>query len=279
VSNFGDFLDDYEGKRRAAAVKQLGSRTANAAQSLQREDLIARLDAEAAQAVSGLPPATAENKGGGVKLWQIGLIALVLLIIGGGVFAVFSTQEASVYVSDFRWQRAIEVQQMSAVNDRSVCSSMPADAYSVSRRREQVDTRRVPDGETCRRVQVDQGDGTFREQQRCETRYREEPVYGDVCYYTVNRWTFSRSLTTQGDKDVEPFWNASQLRAGSCMGCERESGRTEQYILVLQGEGDTQYECAVARSAWDDARIESAWTLEVGRAMGDARCDTLKPKS
>lgn len=260
----------------AATVKQLGMRTADQGKNLDREDLLARRDAEAAVEVSGLAQ-TAPKSSGGVKLWQLGLIALVVAVIGGGAFAFFSTSESTVYVGDFRWERSIDIEQMQAVSDSSVCSSMPGDAYSVSRRREQVDTRRVADGETCRRVQVDQADGTFREEQRCETKYREEPVYGEMCYYTIDRWRFERSLTTEGDKNREPFWSAENLRAGSCRGCQRESDRSENYLLVLQGDGDAQYECAVDYEVWRQAQLESVWKLEVGRVMGDARCDTLEP--
>jgi hypothetical protein len=81
------------------------------------------------------------------------------------------------------------------VSDRAVCSSMLGDAYNVSRRREQIDTRRVQDGETCIRQQVDQGDGTFREQQVCSPKYREEPVYGDICCYSIDRWQVERTVS------------------------------------------------------------------------------------
>jgi RNA polymerase subunit RPABC4/transcription elongation factor Spt4 len=262
----------------SAKVKQLGTRTAAQGQTLEREDLTARQDAEAAVAVSGI--AQTAPKSGGVKLWQIGLIAAVVVVIGGALFAIFSTQESSVYVSGFRWERAVDVEQMQAVSDKSLCSSMPGDAYSVSRRREQVDTRRVADGQECRRVQVDQGDGTFREQQQCETKYREEPVYGDVCYYTVDRWRYDRTVKSEGDKNVQPFWQDLQLRrTGSCLGCEREvdNSRKESYILILKGDGDAQYECPVEQEVWDRTSLESTWKLEVGRVLGDARCDTLKP--
>jgi RNA polymerase subunit RPABC4/transcription elongation factor Spt4 len=263
----------------AAQVKQLGMRSAEKDQKLDREDLTARQDAEAAILVSGIAQ-TAPKKSSGFKLWHLGLVAVVLAVIGGGLFVVFSTRESSVYVSDFRWERSIDVEEMRAVSDSSVCSSMPGDAYDVDRRREQVDTRRVADGETCRRVQVDQGDGTFREQQQCETKYREEAVYGDVCYYTVDRWDFDRTVESEGDKDTEPFWEDLNLRrTGSCLGCEREvdDSRKESYILVLTGDGGTEYECAVEYEVWDSAELESTWKLSIGSVMGDARCDTLAP--
>ncbi|HEX2620930.1 MAG TPA: zinc ribbon domain-containing protein [Phototrophicaceae bacterium] len=262
----------------AAKIKQLGTRTAAIGQKLTQEDLNARQDAEAAIAVSGIPQDV--KPASGLKRWQIALIGVVILAIAGGAFAIFSTKSTTVTVSDFRWERSIAIEQLNAVNDKVVCGSMPSDAYAVTRRREQVDTKQVQDGETCSRQQVDNGDGTFREQQVCQPKYRDEPVYGDMCYYTVDRWQVSRQAQSQGDKSSEPVWaNTSISRSGSCRGCEREGDRSESYILVLKGDGGKTYECAVKRDVWDSTKQEAVFNLEVGRVLNDARCDTLKPAS
>lgn len=262
----------------AAKVKTLGERSAAKGQALAREDLTARQDIEAAVAVSGKPLAAADS--GGWKPWHYILIGVVILIVGGGLFTMFSTKAATVVLADFRWDRTIEIERLSAVSDSSVCSSMPADAYSVTRRREQVDTRQVPDGQVCTRRQIDNGDGTFREQESCQTKYRDEPVYGDVCYYTVDRWTTSRQAVSNGNKSIAPTWaNTNITRTGSCRGCEREGKRTENYILIFKGDGDNVYECGVDFNVWQNAKAESVWELEVGRVLNDARCGSLKPAS
>ncbi|MBC8171086.1 MAG: zinc ribbon domain-containing protein [Anaerolineae bacterium] len=261
----------------AAKVKALTERSAATGQKLAREELTARQDVEAAVAVSGKPQTVEKS---GWKLWQLALIGVVILAIGGGLFTVFSTKSATVVLSGFRWDRSIEIERLSAVSDSSGCNSMPADAYSVTRRREQVSSKQVADGQTCTRRQVDNGDGTFREQESCQTKYRSEPVYGDVCYYTVDRWTTSRQAQSQGDKSTEPNWaNTSITRTGSCRGCEREGSRSENYVLIFKGDGDNVYECEVERQMWDNASMESVWNLEVGRVLNDARCDSLEPAS
>lgn len=260
----------------AAKVKQLGLRHAMTGQALAQEDLNARRDAEAAAFVSGKPQVAEESGGWGIWKWL--LIAVVLGAIGFGVYTMFSTQESKAVLTDLRWERAIAIEQLSAIPGNSVCNAMPVNAYNVTRRREQVDTRRVQDGETCTRQQVDQGDGTFREQQVCQPKYRSEPVYGDVCYYTVDRWVVNREVASHGNKDTPPYWAETKIsRSGACRGCEREGNRSEQYVFVLKTEDNEQHECAVEFNVWQNATIESTWSLEVGRVLGDARCGSLAP--
>jgi hypothetical protein len=257
---------------KAAAAQTLGQRKTGEGQEFSTESLKERQQAaQRPQAVAVEKP-----KSGGSKLWIIlGVIAVV--VIGGILFTVFSTKTSSVYVSGFRWEREIRVESLQAVSGKSDCGSEPMGAYSIDRRREQVDTRSIPDGETCQRKQVDQGDGTFREEQECTTKYREEPVYGDVCYYMVNTWNYSRSLTSDGDKSLAVTWPQVSLNTGSCLGCEREGGRDETYYVVFQGDGGKTFECPVPADEWNQTKIEQAFSIEIGTVLKDARCDTLKP--
>jgi hypothetical protein len=137
----------------------------------------------------------------------------------------------------------------------------------------------VPDGEECHTVQSDRGNGTFSEREVCRTTYRSEPVYGYVCYYTVNRWGYTRTAHAQGDKSLAPEWPNANLRTGTCLGCEREQGRDETYFLILQrSDKEERFECAVPFSQWSETSIEKAFTLQVGAVLDDERCDTLKPR-
>ncbi len=114
----------------------------------------------------------------------------------------------------------------------------------------------------------------------CRTRYRDEPVYADKCYYTIDRWSYARSVFARGESRQEaPYWPEPNLAcAGQArIGCERESGRQETYRLHLKAsDGDATYTCGVERAEWDNAAIESLWTLEVGVIGGEPRCDTLQ---
>jgi hypothetical protein len=260
----------------AAAVSRLQSRMEGVDGRLEQEDLYGRLDAQAAAAVSGQPVAVSKPSSG-LNLKTIAIIAVIIAVVAGVGYFLTASRPTSVVLADKQWDREIEIERLQAFSDNAVCSSMPGDAYNVSRRREQIDTRRVQDGETCTRQQVDQGDGTFREQRVCSPNYREEPVYGDMCYYSIDRWETERTVSSNGASGMQPYWaEANIIRSGSCRGCEREGTRREVYVLVLTADGGKQYECEVDSDVWNEARIESIWTLDVGQFTNAAHCDSLE---
>lgn len=204
-----------------------------------------------------------------------GVVALIIIAIA---VAVFWKREASAYVTGHEWERSIAIESLNQVDDSAWCDSMPSDAYSVSRRREERSTNRVRDGETCEVQRVDQGDGTFREQRVCSPTYREEPVYDDRCYYTVDRWQEERTVdavgVSVGDAPVWPDVNLQ--RTGNCIGCEREGNRNEHYTLLLRS-GENVYRCDVPFTDWQNADIESTWTLNFSVVTGQPDCGSLKP--
>ncbi|MBC8099686.1 MAG: zinc ribbon domain-containing protein [Armatimonadetes bacterium] len=265
----------------AAKARQMLTRAAGLTDALETEDLITRLDADSAARTRGQPlpsTLTPDTPTGGIKPWHLALIGVVILLIGGGLFTAFATREDTATVTGFRWERSIDIEQMSAVPGNSSCETTPLDAYAIDRRYEQVGSKQVADGETCSRRQIDQGDGTFREQTSCQTKYRSEPVMGYVCYYTVNRWVYARKVDVQGDKQAEPVWPQLNITRANCalLGCQREGTRRENYVLLLR-RADKPFECAIARDVWDGTRLESRWRLQVGQVLNDERCDTLKP--
>jgi hypothetical protein len=209
---------------------------------------------------------------------MIAIIGAVVLAVVGAVVAFTWQRDTRVQVVGHQWERYITIEQFAAVGDSAWCDQMPGDAYSVSSRREQRDTRRVPDGEECQVRRVDNGDGTFSERRECTTVYRDEPIYDDRCYFTVNRWTEARTLDAAGEslRDA-PRWPLLQLSTcpTALLGCEREGGRTEDYTLTFQSaEGDT-FTCQVPQDFWQNASIESAWSVEVGVLTGQPDCASI----
>lgn len=258
----------------AAQAKSLESRTRAENETFEREDRDARQVAEA----RGLNTPKPQPRRG-LPWWGYALIVLVVAGIGFGLYAAFAKRDVVGTVESFAWERAISIDRFSPVPSRSLCDSMPLDAYAVSRNYEQVGSRSVPDGETCNVQQVDQGDGTFRQERVCTTRYREEPVYDYVCSYTVNRWVPGRTAVAEGDKSAAIAWpnpNLSCGGTGSALGCERESSRREAYTLNLRS-GENRYACDVPFAMWDGARIEQAFNFQVGVVFNNPDCSTIKP--
>jgi len=259
----------------AAIARKLVKRTANLGQAFVREDRDARQVAEA----RGLNVKQPEKKG--FPRWAYALIGVGVLVVGFILFSIFAKRDVVGTVESFAWERNISIEEFRSVPSRSLCSSMPLDAYGVSRSYEQVGSRSVPDGETCSSQQVDQGDGTFRQQRVCTTKYRDEPVMDYMCSYAINRWTAGRTASSTGDKNKPLAWPIPNLKCGgtgTSLGCERESERNEKYVFNLSA-GDKKYSCDVPFAMWDSARIEQAFEFKVGMVFDNPDCGTIKPKS
>ncbi len=228
----------------------------------------------------GVQPAPGAKTGGMPSWLPIVLILLAVVVCGGIVYSLVATQDTAVTVAGHAWQRAIQVEEFAAVEGSAWCDSVPGGAYNLTQRREVRRYNQVPDGEQCEMVRRDNGDGTFRMEQQCVTVYRDEPVYDQMCYFLVNTWVSSRVASAEGETLQEPNWPQANLACASMarLGCEREGGRSEAYLLYFRAaDGGETYECPVSYDVWRSAALNSRWNLEVGKVMGDARCDTLSP--
>ena len=259
----------------AARASAGATRTKADGQTLEAEDLKQRQMPDQVPALAAKPAA---KKGGGINKWVI-IGVLVVAVIAGAIFALTRTTKATAYVTGYKWDRSISIDVMQPVHDKTICSSMPGAAYNVSRNYEQVDTKQVADGQTCHTKQVDQGDGTFREEQSCQTKYRSEPVMGYMCTFVVDKWVGSAPVVASGDKTKPVEWPQTNITSNcSTVGCKRESGRSESYTLMFKGDGDRPFDCKVAYDLWKNTPIEKGFDVEVGTLLHNFLCSTLKPK-
>ncbi len=261
----------------AARATAGATRTKADGQTLEAEDLKQRQLTDQVPQLAAAKPA-ARKSGGILSKWKI--IALVIVVLMGGlIFALTRTKEASAYVTGYTWERRIEIDILQPVHDKTICDRMPGAAYNISRNYEQVDTKQVADGQTCQTKQIDQGDGTFREEQECRTKYRSEPVMGYMCTFVVDRWVGSSPVVVNGDKTTAPYWPDTNATNCLTIGCKRESGRNERYMLMLKGDGDRPFECAVDYDLWQNTTLEKGFDVEVGTLLHNFLCSTLKPKA
>ena len=260
----------------AAIAKQGASRVHDEGQSFDTEDLHQKKMAQSLTSTSSQP---ANDRG---NLSKLKFIAIgVLLLIGLIIYAFTRTETVSVQVNGFKWERSIGIDMMQAVPGKVECGNQPGDAYNVSQHYEQVGTRQVPDGESCQTRQIDQGDGTFREQQECHTRYRSEAVMGYMCTYVVNRWMTTSPVVASGDKSTSPYWPATNLSPSALcytLGCKREAQRNEHYVLMLKSDKARDYECAVGYDLWNQSESGNEFTIKIGSLTNHAKCDTLMAK-
>lgn len=206
----------------------------------------------------------------------LGLLAALVVFL---LIFFFWTKDVAVVLEGHSWSRSIAIQDYQPRSKSAWCSSMPGDAYSVSRSREIRSYRQVPDGQECSTVNVDRGDGTYTTRQECRTKYRREPVYDDKCYFTVDRWEFGRAVPA-GGLDKRPFWPEYSLRCSAQRyGCEREGGRSQTYEVLLRSsdEEQNQYRCSMPQNRWQATTLRSRWKLTVRQIGGGADCDSLTP--
>jgi hypothetical protein len=217
----------------------------------------------------------------GIPRWLIGAGAAALLVFGAVVFILTRTVETTVNVVGHEWTRTTYIEQYRSFTEQSWWDLRPS-GDNVTRgscTQRQRSVRQIPDGEDCRVVRMDRGDGTFSESEVCTTRYRSEPVYDDWCTFSGFRWEPSRQVVMKGGLNDTPDWGNPNLNCADQrrVGCERVDRRQEVYELLLRGS-EHSYRCAVDPQMWRSARVEQAFKLEV-MAVDNARprCDTLKP--
>ncbi len=250
----------------AAEIKPLPGRARSEGVEFQTEDLQARQRGIVAPTA---PPPPAPSR---LKY----VVGAILTIVAGVIAAVFWTKTTEVTVLAQRWNREISLEVLKPVSQSSWCDSVPSDAYGLSRRRQQRDTREVPDGEECSTQQIDRGDGSFVEREVCHTRYRSEAIYDDRCSYTVNRWVPNRVAQLAGASLADLAWPSAQpVKAGNCLGCEREGPRQEHYTVELGGL-KRPTTCELPQAVWQKAQVGAKFRLKVGAVIGDARCDSLE---
>jgi hypothetical protein len=225
-----------------------------------------------------------EKSKGGMNWGLFGIIGVVLVAIIGAIVAFTWKTETTLVVTDHEWERSITIEEYSRFSESNWSDSRPAGddvTMGTCSRRERT-TRQVADGETCRSVRRDQGDGTFRNEQECTTNYRSEPVYGDWCSWSGYRWEFSEELKEEGDLSDEPEWPRTNLNCEGDrrVGCERESGREEHYWLLFSGtEDETDYRCDMTQAVWEATSVESLWIGQVGVLVrSEIDCASLKAK-
>lgn len=223
---------------------------------------------------SGTPQVSAEPPKSNKKWYYIGGgIAAGLAIL---LTLVFMSRSIEVKIDNHVWEKTVKIESYKARAQSSWCDAMPFDATFAIRKREVRSHEKVADGESCTMARVDKGNGTFKKEKRCSTKYKDVPVYGDKCYYRVNRWGHERDIKATGGLAQAPVWPQVFIRAGNCLGCEREAGRSEVYTLNMTEvkKTDKKHSCSYPEAQWRAIPDGAVKKLKV-RIVGGAKCDTL----
>ncbi|HXK19644.1 MAG TPA: zinc ribbon domain-containing protein, partial [Polyangiaceae bacterium] len=238
----------------------------------------AQVEAQTApQPSASLPLAGAESLPPPRSLWKIFVPIATLGAVAVVVVLLLWKKEQAFVVASHSWRRSVSVERMGPVHESAWCSALPAAASEVSRRREQHGVKQVPDGEDCKTHKQDRGDGTFKEEQVCAPKYKDQPVYEDKCDYLVVRWSQARKATAEGAASVPPpQWPAVVLGRAACssVGCEREGARDESYTVVFRDAKGENYRCDLPQPAWSSFAEGARYSGKL-RLVGSLDCSSL----
>jgi hypothetical protein len=224
-----------------------------------------------ARRLTGAPPPPPRRRG---CVW--GCLGIAVTGAAALLAALLWTRPETLHVEGHSWRRSIEVERFETVKESGWCDSLPTGARVASRSRDQRGTEQVADGESCETVDVDDGDGTFHQEQRCETRYRSEPVYDDRCSYEVDRWRKVDEAVAAG-ADRTPRWPATGVTPCQRIGCRREGRRSESYVVELTDSSGKRHRCPMGLDRWESVETGSQWTAPVRVLTGGLDCDGLRP--
>ncbi|MEE2750357.1 MAG: zinc ribbon domain-containing protein [Myxococcota bacterium] len=206
------------------------------------------------------------------------LIGLAVAVLAVGFLAVFFlwTEQKGVEVVSHSWERSIEIEEYKTVQDGAWKEQVPRKAYNLQCAQKEKSKKKVEDGQDCKMVKQDKGDGTFTEREECTTRYKEVPVYGEYCRYSIEKWVVTSTPTTQSN-DLEPAWPIIQIEecAIESRGCKRTGARRATYTVGLADDDGEKHACEYEEDKWSSMQDGSRWTAEFRKVGGSIACDSL----
>lgn len=212
------------------------------------------------------------------------LIALITIVfacvIGFLIYGFTKVSEHTVVVMEKTWSRSVDVEEYRSVSDTDWCSNMPSDAYAVSSFRDVRSHRQVADGQTCSTSRHDRGDGSYRTERVCHTKYRSEPVYDNRCRYSVNRWRFNNSELASGSGTSvpkDPEVNHLMLDSNNRLGNKRLGSRSSSYKVIFNYQDDDKVvkdSCGYNQLTWSKFDLKRQYNGKV-RMIGGLICNEI----
>jgi len=211
------------------------------------------------QAVGAAAPQAPASKSRAGLVLGIVVVAILGLLVARATMK----KDAIVTVAGHAWSREIVIERFEEAEEKSACSTMPADARNVVRSKAEP---------VCTTKRRDNGDGTFKEKKECT-----EPK--EQCTYKVDKWVNASSAKESGDLASEPKWPVLNLRLGSCRGCERTGAKTERYSVDFEDARNRSHRCEFPDpSKWKSFSKGAKFTAKIRVVGGDLDCDSLKSK-
>ena len=210
--------------------------------------------------------------------WFVILGVIILGIICCGAFGS-CTSSAGVTVNGHSWERSISVDTYKKVSEKAWKENVPTKAKKISCVEKEQSTKKEQDGEDCKKVDVDDGDGSFHQEEKCTPKYKEIPVYGEYCSYDIKKWVAGKALKNTG-ADLSPSWPSEKIK--KCkkvkVGCKRKGAKTEKYTVRFNDKkSKKEHACNFDEAKWKGFANGSQWEAEI-TMLGSMKCESLKAK-
>ncbi len=244
---------------------------------------------ERRRAQASAPPPT-KSAGAGKRPLLFLLIAVIAIV---GLFMYLNGNKTSgdLTVTSLAWQRSIQIEENIQYSESGW--ELPATAELTSQRqeihhydsvldhyedREVTRSRQVLDHYETYYTYSDLGNGTFEEVEHQRPVYTteyytetvSEPVYVPVpryatkYYYTIWRWTPTRTVTSSGE-DHNTAWPEPELAEK-----ERAGERTEAYAFSVRDPKDNTFTYRLAESDWTGINVGDKLYITSKRTGADA---------
>jgi len=216
------------------------------------------------------------RSGAGKAAFGLGALGLIGAVVVAFVLCcgvMMWSRDADLVVTGHSWERSVQIEVNKKVSKSDWKDKIPTAATDVRCKKKQKGTNKIADGESCKTVRSDNGDGTFKETEKCTTTYREEPTYSQHCDYRVKEWTTVRTPKASGRSLAEaPKWPKFTTKPG-----EREGQKSEVYTVDLVEEDGSTHSCTTGQESWSGFAMGSEWTGSIGRVTGSVSCGDLDP--
>jgi len=212
----------------------------------------------------------------------------IFMIIVGGILFVgvlicglsFIKTSAGLSVSGHAWKQSQAVQEYKQVKEENWQDKVPTKGEVISCFEKKKSTKKVEDGQDCKMVKKDKGDGSFVEKEKCTTKYKEVPVMGQYCKYTIKKWDDLKPLTSSGN-DLKPYAPKGKIKTctGTKIGCQRKGKLTETYTVKFKNseKKDKVYTCDFSQKDWKKYTVGANYDGSISM-LGKLDCDSLKVK-
>jgi hypothetical protein len=224
----------------------------------------------------GAAPAAPPPPSGISKSWIVIAILVVLLFVCCGL--MMRQTPAAATVESLSWERTIDVETFKSVQDGAWRGSVPAGAYDQRCEERNNGSKDIPDGETCTKNNVDQGDGTFKQVEECKPKYKKIPIKDLWCDFKIDKWVSDRHERTSGQGNQGArTWPAPSVTGCATLGCTRLGAKAEALKVAVRVDGEpAPQDCAVEERVWSTLQPGQAVTLTVGFG-GGVSCDSIQP--